>query len=419
MSARDPQFPHVELIESTRTHVRWTLQQYSAPVSFPCHQCQRAVTDSVVAIKTTSSGRRLPHCTDCHRRKVTTTLDARDQHSVFDATAPELDGKESKAAEDPEPEIVIQQADPGRPHDVVQTESGLRWTFVLRQHHLDHGYCPLPAQAVRRMRTVKVVHLDYGRAFPTVLSATLGKKITGNRLRGMGWPQTQVMPGLRITADLGRTRLRLSLTPLERPVHVARRKFLHDYDPRVIARELPAITQPDRKGVTSSLELLVQETIRKLGYLDEEGRALLPMPNLVSNVRSHRGSQDWSGEAVRAAVDGLIRRQRLRWATGSCAADGILNYPARPGERTVRLVCYTPFVVPVRKQEQLRVVHLPSAASRHGVAGHLMKIGHLGKQPSDEARAAYSEAHRKAGLTGSHKLPKGHTYVRPHKRGAS
>ncbi|MGW5971231.1 hypothetical protein [Streptomyces sp. NPDC055186] len=419
MGARDPQFPDVELIESTRTHVRWTLQQYSASVSFPCNQCQRTVTNSVVAIKTTSSGRKLPHCTDCHRRKITTTLDARDRHTASEAAAPELGSTGSEAAEDPEQEVVIQQADPGQPHDVVETESGLQWTFVLRQHHLDHGYCPLPAQAVRRMRTVKVVHLDHGRPFPTVLPASLGKKITRERLRGMRWPRSQVMPGLRITAELDRSRLRLSLTPLERPVRVARRQFLHDYDPRVIARELPAITQPDGKDVTSSLDLLVQETIRKLGYLDEEGRALLPMQNLIINVRSHRGPQDWSGEAVRAAVNGLISRQRLRWATGSCAADGILNYPARPGERTIRLVCYTPFVLPVRKKEQLRVVHLPSASSQHGVAGHLMRIEHLGKQASDEARAAYSEAHRKAGLTGSHKLPKGHTYVRPHKRGGT
>ncbi|MFF9761702.1 hypothetical protein ACF1G4_19625 [Streptomyces caelestis] len=419
MGARDPQFPDVELIESTRTHVRWTLQQYSAPVSFPCNQCQRTVRDSVVAIKTTSSGRKLPHCTDCHRRKITSTLNARDHHAASEATAPEPDSNRSEAAEDPEQEVVIQQADPGRPHDVIETESSLQWTFVLRQHHLDHGYCPLPVQAVRRMRTVKVVHLDYGRAFPTVLSATLGKKITRERLRGVRWPQSQVMPGLRITAELGRSRLCLSLTPLERPVHVARRQFFHDYDPRIIARELPAITQHDSESVAPSLDLLVQETIRKLGYLDEEGRALLPMQNLITNVRSHRGPQDWSGAAVRAAVNGLISRQRLKWATGSCAADGILNYPARPGERTIRLVCYTPFVLPVREKEQLRVVQLPSASSQHGVAGHLMRIEHLGKQASDEARAAYSEAHRKAGLTGSHKLPKGHTYVRPHKRGGT
>lgn len=114
-------------------------------------------------------------------------------------------------------------------------------------------------------------------------------------------------------------------------------------------------------------------------------------------------------------MNGLINRKRLTWETGSCADDGVLHFPARPGERTVRLVCYTPFVLPKPKKQ--RVVHLPSASSRHGVAGHLMKIEHLGKQASDTAQAAYAEAHRSVGLTGTHQLPKGHTYVKPHKRG--
>jgi hypothetical protein len=116
-------------------------------------------------------------------------------------------------------------------------------------------------------------------------------------------------------------------------------------------------------------------------------------------------------------MHGLINRKRLTWQTGSCAADGVLHFPARPGERPVRLVCYTPFVLP--KPMKQRVVHLPSASSRHGVAGHLMKIEHLGKQASETAQAAYTEAHRSAGLAGAHKLPKGHTYVRPHKRGGT
>ncbi|MET9384576.1 hypothetical protein ABZY09_26795 [Streptomyces sp. NPDC002928] len=313
--------------------------------------------------------------------------------------------------------VVIRQPDPGQPYDVVATESGLQWTFVIRQRHLDHGQCPLPAQAVRRIRTAKVVHLHDGHGFPKVLLAPLGKKITKEHLRGIHWPQTQVVPGTRVTAELDRSRLRLFLTPLERPVFIAKNRLLYEYDPRIIARELPTNLTHSRGDTAPSLDLLVQETIRKLGYLDEEGHALLPMENLIRNVRSRSASERYASETVRASVNGLISRKRLTWETGSCATDGILNFPARPDERTIRLVCYTPFVLPRLKKEQTRVVQLPSASSQHEVAGHLMRIDHLGKQASDEARAAYTEAHRSAGLTGSHKLPKGHTYVRPHKRG--
>ncbi len=258
------------------------------------------------------------------------------------------------------------------------------------------------------------MHLDHGRGFPTVLLDSLRKKVTKEHLRGIRWP-SELLPGTRVTANLDRSRLRLSLTLLERPVFIAKRRFSYTYDPRIIARELPTSLAHSPAGIAVSLDVLVQETIRKLGYLDEAGSALLPVENLIRGVRSRAISHQYSSDAIRASVNGLINRRRLTWETGSCAADGVLHFPARPGERTVRLVCYTPFVVPKPKKQ--RIVHLPSASSRHGVAGHLMKIEHLGKQASAAALAAYAEAHRSAGLTGTHHLPKGHTYVKPHKRG--
>lgn len=285
---------------------------------------------------------------------------------------------------------------------------------MIRRHHVEHGQCPLPSQAARRIRTAKVVHLDHGGGFPTVLLDSLRKKVTKEHLQGIRWP-SGLLPGTRVTANLDRSRLRLSLTPLERPVFIAKKRFPYAYDPRIIARELPTSLAHSPAGIGVSLDVLVQETIRKLGYLDEAGSALLPVENLICGVRSRGTSHQYSSDAIRASENGLIARKRLTWETGSCAADGVLHFPARPGERTVRLVCYTPFVLPKPKKQ--RVVHLPSASSRRGVAGHLMKIEHQGKQASDTAKAAYADAHRSASLTGTHQLPKGHTYVKPHKRG--
>jgi hypothetical protein len=236
------------------------------------------------------------------------------------------------------------------------------------------------------------------------------------------------MTGTRVTAEADRSgRLRLFLTPLSQSAFIAKRRFDYEYDPRIVARELPVPSERLQAGkalatVLTPLDELVLQTIRKLGYLDEAGRALLPMANLISNVRRQRGPQQpHSSETVRATANRLLKQKRLTWATGSCAPDGILNFPARSGERQIRLVCYTPFVLPRRENKpgQQRVIHLPSGFSQHGVAGHLMKIDHLGKEASDTARSAYADAHRKAGLAGSHALPKGHTYVRPHQRGGT
>ncbi|MCX4514413.1 hypothetical protein OHA27_29650 [Streptomyces sp. NBC_01619] len=336
-------------------------------------------------------------------------------HAPAAGTASAPDGTEGAETSRLDQTVLIRQPDPGQLHDVVETASELQWTFVIRRHHMEHGQCPLPSQAARRIRTAKVVHLDHGRGFPTVLLDSLRKKVTKEHLRGIRWPRAELMPGTRITAKLAHSQLRLFLTPLERPVFIGEKRFSYAYDPQIIARELPTSLAHNPAGIGVSLDVLVQETIRKLGYLDEAGSALLPVENRIHGVRSRGMSHQYSSDAIRASVNGLIARKRLTWETGSCAADGVLQFPARPGERTVRLVCYTPFVLPKPKKQ--RVVHLPSASSRHGVAGHLMKIEHLSKQASDTAQAAYAEAHRSASLTGTYQLPKGHTYVKPHKRG--
>ncbi|MDX5571879.1 hypothetical protein [Streptomyces sp. ID01-9D] len=414
MSAQEAHFQGAEILQSTRTHVRWNLQKLSAPVSFSCHQCGRATTDTAVAIKTTSAGRQLAHCTDCHLRRLTEVASAHEPHAPAVGAVPAPDGAEGVATSRLDETVLIRQPDPGLPHDVVETASELQWTFVIRRHHVEHGQCPLPPQAARRIRTAKVVHLDHGGGFPTVLLDSLHKKVAKEHLQGIRWPP-DLLVGTRVTANLDRSRLRLSLTLLERPSFIAKRRFSYAYDPRIIARELPTSLAHSPAGTGVSLDVLVQETIRRLGYLDEAGSALLPVVNLIRDVRSRGMSHQHSSDAIRASVNGLIARKRLTWETGSCAADDVLHFPARPSERTVHLVCYTPFVLPKPKKQ--RVVSLPSTSSRHGVAGHLMKIEHLGKQASDTAQAAYAEAHRSAGLTGTHQLPKGHTYVKPHKRG--
>ncbi|MFF3499325.1 hypothetical protein [Streptomyces sp. NPDC003247] len=419
MRAQGSALQGAKILERTPDRFGWTLLRLAAPISFVCGICHRTTVAAEVAVGTVDMGTTVVYCSDCRSRQTAGDTDASEARATAPVvvSVPQGIPSEDEPAADPGRTVVIRQPDPGEPHDVIETKSQIQWTFVLRSRHLDDGLCPMPSRAAGRVRRAKVVQLHDGRAFPTVLLASLHKKTAKEHVRGVRWPRTQIMPGTRVTATLSNGQLRLCLRPLPRPVLIARRRFLFEYDPRVVVRDLPASQARSRTGDVTSLDGLVQETVRKLGYLDEHGRALLPLDNLISNVRRLHGSGQHMSDAVRAAVNRLMGSKRLTWETGSYGSSGILNFPARPGEKRIRLVCYRPFALPKHENGPQRVVHLPSASSRHGVAGHLMRIDHLGKQASDTAQTAYSEAHRRAGLAGSHKLPEGHTYVRPHQRG--
>lgn len=90
----------------------------------------------------------------------------------------------------------------------------------------------------------------------------------------------------------------------------------------------------------------------------------------------------------------------------------------RAPARNCGTACYAP-VLREADREDLRHAEPEVAYSlaAHRVAGHLMRIGHLGKAASAEARAAYRDDHQRAGLAGPHELPRGFTYVREHERG--
>lgn len=184
------------------------------------------------------------------------------------------------------------------------------------------------------------------------------------------------------------------------------------YDPRIMTRELGAFdARVDR------VEELVLIALRELGYLDEQGRALLPQEALFRNTVERAQSELYSAEEIYEAIERLLSRGILTWEQGSVSGVGELHHPARGGEIPVPLLCYAP---PLRapSQDEIRTGMVAvGSMSAHRVSGHLMRIGHLGKVASPEARAAYSEDHRRAGLAGPHELPRGFTYVREHERG--
>ncbi|NWF29418.1 hypothetical protein HW130_24700 [Streptomyces sp. PKU-EA00015] len=159
-------------------------------------------------------------------------------------------------------------------------------------------------------------------------------------------------------------------------------------------------------------------TLRELGYLDEKGRAFLPENALLSNTAERSRPNTPARGRTSAAVERLLSRGVLTRGQGSLGAGGFLRHPARTGEPLVPLLCYVPVVRPAGEEDlEANPLHATHEVSAHRVAGHLMRIGHLGKEASAEARAAYRQDHAAAGLVGPHELPRGFTYVREHQRG--
>ncbi|MFE1797717.1 hypothetical protein ACFW9L_16320 [Streptomyces sp. NPDC059517] len=404
----------------------WQLLRLESVASFTCSRCHQAKTARSVAVPVHSS--KMLCCNGCYGRGLAENTSA--PVPPFGTSEP----RNAWVDDEAETDVVIRQFDPGDPHAVVEDGPVVEWKFVLRNRHLAARHCPVPSQvagqltqaifsAVSRYTTwsPKLTIICGGRYRKLLLEMPLHARLTQDQrhLKRVNWQQAGIMTGTRIT---GRWRpgqnLKLLITALEEPVVLTGRRMLYAYDPRVVAHELTKSRNRKQDVNLSELARLVRDTVRELGYLDERGRALLPMRNLINNIRaSSRDGSSWASNAVQSSVNELIANGHLTWETGSHEANGILNFPARPGQIQIRLVCYTPDLRPAPVETQHKVVTLPSTTSQHQVAGHLMEIGHLGKTASDEAKAAYTEEHRRAGLAGSHSVPKGYTFVKKHQRG--
>ena len=234
-----------------------------------------------------------------------------------------------------------------------------------------------------------------------------------SRLLGTVWP-ADVLPGTRVVARWDRWKnVRFSLAALVPPEVVEGHLVRYEHEPRIMTRDLALIDVPDHdvRGV-------LLRTVRRLGLLDQRGRAMLPEPPLLRNAAVHSEVPLPPEPELRAAVKRMIADGDLTVERGSRGTGGYLRYPAQRGEREVELLCYTPRR---RRAEQDDLRRAEAAGEHsvraHDVSGHLMYIGHLDKEASEEARAAYREDHSRAGLVGPHEIPRGYTYVRPHWRG--
>lgn len=330
--------------------------------------------------------------------------------------------------------VTVEDGHLGAPFSLLRTDQAISWKVHLRAEHILRGTCPVPPGLADRVPDtplnvalvpVGALGLAPGAKRVPILDyrpgAVLGRDGGAPLLTGMSWHRF-VLPGTRVAVRWDRrakTRLHLAYTPLPRPVVVAGTTVRYAYDPRIMTRDLAAAgIRADRT------EALLLITLRELGYLDEDGRALLPWPALVrgtaerASLADRAGAGEASPPRIEDAIRRLLARGLLTREWGSLNPSGLLSHPARAGETRVELLCHTPTVQEAEPAEPATAsAHTPGAPSAHRVAGHLMRIGHLGKEAGPEARAAYREDHRRAGLAGPHELPHGYTYVREHERG--
>ncbi|CAL9554825.1 hypothetical protein SUDANB15_04486 [Streptomyces sp. enrichment culture] len=397
------------------------LVRLESVASFTCSRCTQEKTARLVAVRGD-----ILWCNGCHGRAQASAVEG-DRSSQESVGRPPTASASPPAASDTRPptprtedlaQVTVEELGGGLPHSVVNTGLTVEWKFHVRAEHLLHGTCPVPAEMADRAAPQEPLDLTFsrGRNRIGVLDRQKGVRlgVEGDvpLLTGLTW-QPFVLPGTRVSVrwDMWR-KVRLAYTPLDKPLVFGGTVVRYAYDPKIMTRELAAFdARVDR------VEELVLIALRELGYLDEKGRALLPREALLRNTVERAQSERPPAEKVRGAIDRLLSRRILTWEEGSVNRAGMLHHPARGGETPVPLLCYTPTLRKAEPEDLRNDVGTAYSTSAHRVAGHLMRIGHLGKEASPEARAAYREDHKRAGLAGPHELPRGFTYVREHERG--
>ncbi|MEU8651032.1 hypothetical protein [Streptomyces sp. NPDC048737] len=390
------------------------LVRLEAVASFTCSRCTQAKTARSVAV----DGDALL-CNGCYGRLQASPAEhGQRPQDASTAASGGVDTQPPVLRTEDLARVVVEEPDSGLPHSVVNTGFTVEWKFSVRAEHLLHGTCPVPAEMAGRAAPHEPLDLTFvrGRHRIRVLDeqkgVTLVVKGDESLLTGLVW-QPFVLPGMRVSVrwDTWKT-LRFAYTPLDKPVVFGGTVVRYAYDPRIMTRELAAFDA----GV-DRVEELVLTALRELGYLDEKGRALLPQEALIRNTTERAESERPARRRIDGAIERLLSRRVLTWERGSVNAAGVLRHPARRGETPVPLLCYAPTLRDAEREDLRQDAGAGHGMSAHRVAGHLMRIGHLGKGASPEAQAAYREDHMRAGLAGPHELPRGYTYVREHERG--
>ncbi|MEV4822056.1 hypothetical protein [Micromonospora sp. NPDC049274] len=294
----------------------------------------------------------------------------------------------------------------------------MSWRVGLHRVHLDNKWCPLPDgwtpdhEDGRHLR-LYLNHDSEDTSHRPVQRVALRQRGGQWELAGLTWP-AGLAPGTLITFTWRLTQgfVTGDTAPLPMPERIDGVYFTHEYDPHVVTRQnAPGADQYDRiPDLTDTGWTL--HTLRKLGYLTEDGEAILAEDALVDNCL-RLGLPASRAAAIPDAVRQLVRARTLDRVTGSQDSSGHPWYPPLARQPRIPLLRYRPRVeVVATRHDPLVEVH--SQRRPHEVAGFLRRLP-PGAKASPEQEDAYREAVREARIV-DRGLPDGITYVKPHHR---
>ncbi|QQQ80128.1 hypothetical protein IOD16_18120 [Saccharothrix sp. 6-C] len=323
---------------------------------------------------------------------------------------------------------------------LLVTDSQLSWSQPLRLSHQVEGVLPIPEHVAAKMRgavpKLRVMLTHAGYELPRgAQQQDTQTELYGPRplLRGIEWP-LEFFPGIVLTCTWARGAgvVHVESTLLDVPITVDDMEIEHRYDPGILTRDTaPGSGQRSTGGPGSStmptdantLSQRVLSTVRRLGLLDPDGRAVLPRVNLaraIYGVPNAAQVRDVDETALDDVVDRLVAGAALRTDAASYdPAARRLRFPPVPGERTVEVLVYEPVIVTgvTGRQRSAGRQRLDAKFVRESeVAGHLRRIGHRGHAASDDQRRAYRRDRERFGLVGPVELPDGYTYIAPFTR---
>lgn len=340
-------------------------------------------------------------------------------------------------APEPEPELELElEGEPDDEPDVTIGDSQLSWVTPVRMAHLVDGRSPLPAPAFALLssppaedsRALRLSLRHDGEAIApdeATQDEARPQPARGRQreqLTPVLWP-LMLLPAVKVTFVLPTAQngtvagavLSAFTTRLPAPVIVDGVTYDHEFDPAILTRE-SAPGQPRRDGTVRVLNLPLQilRAVRRYGWLEEDGTAVLPTADL-EHVVNGEAAEPVDNDAVYKALFNLVAGGDLRLRRYVLDAHGQPVAPIDSQVGTLEVVCWSPLpaqrpasgVAPAPEPPALR-----GYVSTQDVRWFLRRIQGT---PGDEARWAWAEQLRRTGRP-SRPLPAGYTFVREHLR---
>ncbi|UQU61960.1 hypothetical protein COUCH_23270 [Couchioplanes caeruleus] len=280
--------------------------------------------------------------------------------------------------------------------------------FALWRADLEGAVCAAPEECVEALRDRPVVPvvLEYREHGLTpvrhVFETTLRQDVEW-QFAGVAWPG-DLRPGVLVTVtwQAARDEVVVRAAALDEPMSVDGIAYYHEYDPKVVTRELAP--DPSNRG-------RVLRAVRRQGRVFDDGSAVLPESELAGHCGLGRGAK--GAFLLRNAVDQLIREGYLTRVEGSVTSAGYPSYPAVEGQKAAQMLFYAPLVEPAPWPGEDEDGDGAERAE-HLVHGFVRKLP-LGARPSEKQVTLHERAVEEEQIEPSPLAP-GYTYVKKHHR---